>query len=83
MSVKIASINIYSLNDKNKVEFIKDFLDKYFIDICFIQETHVKDRNNMQFIKDKIYSYDVFSTLTHAYSAGIAILVRKDKGFKS
>ena len=49
MSVKIASINIYSLNDKNKVEFIKDFLDKYFIDICFMQETHVKDRNNMQF----------------------------------
>ena len=82
MSVKLASINIFSFNDKNKVEFIKDFLDNHCIDICFIQETHVKDTQNMQIIKDKIYSFDVYSTLTKSYSAGVAILVRKDKGFK-
>ena len=52
MSVKLASINILSFNDQNKVEFIRDFLDKYYIDICFIQETHVKDTHNMQIIKD-------------------------------
>jgi hypothetical protein len=69
MSVKLASINIFSLNDKNKVEFIKDFLDNHYIDICFIQETHVKDTQNMQIIKDKIYSFDVYSTLTNTYSA--------------
>ena len=82
MSVKLASINILSFNDQNKVEFIRDFLDKYYIDICFIQETHVKDTHNMQIIKDKLYSYDIYSTLTNAYSAGVAILVRKEKGFK-
>ena len=63
MSVKLASINILSFNDQNKVEFIRDFLDKYYIDICFIQETHVKDTQHMQIIKDKLYSYDIYSTL--------------------
>jgi hypothetical protein len=38
MSVKLASINILSFNDKNKIEFIKDFLDNRYIDICFIHK---------------------------------------------
>jgi exonuclease III len=36
----------------------------------------------MQIFKDKIYSLDVYSILTNTYSSGVAILVRKDKGFK-
>jgi exonuclease III len=57
MPVKLASINIFSFNDKNKVKFIKDFLDNHCIDICFIQETHVKDTQNMQIINDFINIY--------------------------
>ena len=82
MSIKLASFNIFSFNDKNKVEFIKDFLDKYNIDVCFIQETHIKDAENLKFIKDKFNSFDFYTTLTPNYSAGVGILVKKDKGFK-
>jgi exonuclease III len=82
MSIEISTLNIFTLNDKNKIMFVRDFIEKYKIDICFIQETHIKDVSIFNFIKDNLCLYDFYSTISPDNTRGVAIFIRKERGLK-
>ena len=82
MALIISTLNIFSFNNKNKIMFIREFLDRKMIDICFIQETHIHDINIFNSVKETFSSYFLFSSLTTSNSRGVCIFVKKDKNIK-
>ena len=82
MALNISTLNIFSFNNKNKIMFIREFLDRKMIDICFIQETHIHDINIFNSVKETFSSYFFFSSLTTSNSRGVCIFVKKDKNIK-
>ena len=81
MSIKISTLNIFTLNEKNKIMFVRDFIKKYKIDICFIQKTHIQDVSLFNFI-EKLFLYDFYSTISSDNTRGVAIFIRKERGLK-
>ncbi len=75
MALTISTLNILSFNNKNKIMFIREFLDKNRIDICFIQETHIHDIIIFNNVKETFSSYEFFSTLTTTNLEGCAFLL--------
>jgi len=82
MALIISTLNIFSFNNKNKIMFIREFLDKNRIDICFIQETHIHDINIFNNVKETFSSYEFFSTLTTTNSRGVCIFIKRERNIK-
>ena len=82
MALIISTLNIFSFNNKNKIMFIREFLDRNKIDICFIQETHIHDINIFNNVKETFSSYEFFSSLTATNSRGVSIFVKRERNIK-
>jgi exonuclease III len=82
MALIISTLNIFSFNNKHKIVFIREFLDKNRIDICFIQETHIHDINILNNVKETFSSYEFFYTLTTTNSRGVCIFIKRERNIK-
>ena len=80
MSLRVSTFNARSLNDKTKILFLYDFLIKYNVDVCFIQETLIHELDIVKFFRKTFVAYDLFITLTEGNFKGVAICVKKDVG---
>ena len=75
--VKLSTLNIRGLNSKEKVLYLKEFLMKYKIDICFLQETHIYKKQELLFLEETLKDYDIKTMICESKCRGVAILVRK------
>jgi len=62
-----------------KVVFLKEFLIKYNIDICFLQETHIDKVSEIEKIKEVFYDYSCVFPKCDGKSRGVGILIKKNE----
>lgn len=75
--VKLSTLNIRGLNGKEKVLYLKEFLMKYKIDICFLQETHIYKKQELLFLEETLNEYEIKTMMCESKCRGVATLVRK------
>lgn len=75
---KISSLNCRGLNNRNKILFLKDTLDMFKIDICFLQETHLDNEKQISFLTEQLSNFSVFCPLSDTKSKGVCILINKN-----
>lgn len=75
--LSISTLNVKGLNKLDKVLLIKDFLEKYKVEICFLQETHIDSEDKILSIKESITDFKVFCDVSENKTKGVAILVKK------
>ena len=80
--VRLSTLNVRGLTSKEKVLFLKDFLDYNKIDICFLQETHISKVGDLEYLNECLNNYDIRTMLTDSKSRGVGILVKKIEHFK-
>jgi exonuclease III len=81
MAIKFSTFNINGIN-KKKIYFLCDFLTKYNVDVCFLQETHLKEKEIIRFFKETLVTFDLYFTKTVNNSKGVAICIKRDVGIK-
>ena len=62
-----------------KVVFLREFLIKYNIDICFLQETHIDKVSEIEKIKEVFYDYSCVFPKCVGKSRGVGILIKKNE----
>lgn len=80
--VRLSTLNIRGLTSKEKVLYLKDFLDINKIDICFLQETHISKISDLEYLNECLFNYDIRTMLTDSRSRGVAILIKKIEKIK-
>jgi exonuclease III len=61
-----------------KSYYLKDVLEKNRIDICFIQETHLRDKEEIKNFESIFCDYDHHFTLNISKTRGVGIVVKKN-----
>ena len=74
---RIFSINCNGLRGTNRVEFLKDKINKFRIDICFIQETYIGNVKAAKLIESKLGG-KVYWSFTNNRGKGVGIFIRRD-----
>ena len=80
MDFKIATLNIKGLRDKSKVSLLSVFLLNHFVDILFLQETHLLDKKEGLSIADTL-GFEVFLSHGGFHSQGVGLLINKKSDF--
>ena len=80
MDFKIATLNIKGLRDKSKVSLLSVFLLNHFVDILFLQETHLLDKKEGLNIADTL-GFEGFWSHGGFHSRGVGLLINRKSDF--
>ena len=83
MSIKISTLNIRGLSTKEKLLFLRDFLVKFDIDICLLQETHLDSPAFLEITNDLLDGYECRFDITERKSRGVGIVIRKNRNIET
>ena len=74
--IKIATFNCRGINDKSKIYKIVDLLEKFNVEICFLQETHLDSSKTIEDYKSIFLDRNMESvwTINDNKSKGVAII---------
>jgi exonuclease III len=75
--IKIATLNIRSIYNEEKILYIKDLLIENNIDILFLQETHANEEEKNKYIQKHLRSYRYIFSYSDNASKGVGILISK------
>ena len=79
--IKTATINVRGLNSI-KCQYLRETVRINEIDICFLQETHIKDKDEIQVFNNILVDFLTLFTTKTIKTRGVGILVKKSTGFK-
>jgi exonuclease III len=80
---KIATINVRSIKNLEKIFYLKDLIEKNSIDIVFIQETHLDNKEFYNKICDVFKNYKVLCPILNDSYKGVGILVKNSVQYKN
>ena len=75
------SFNIRGINDINKANFLKDFMNIHRIGICYLQETHIDSPSYAEELGNVFCDYLCFFTVGSGKTRGVSILINKSLSF--
>ena len=73
-NLKILTFNIRGINDKNKAEFLKDYLRESEVDICFLQETHIDSPDYVDELGNILSNFLCYFTVRFDKTKGVGII---------
>ena len=76
--LNFVSFNIRGINDPAKSAFLKDYLEKKNISICFLQETHLDSISRIDDLEVLFSNYFCFFTTNKIKTRGVGILIKKN-----
>ena len=75
--LNFVSFNIRGINDPAKSSFLRDFLEKKKVSICFLQETHLDSIRRIEDLEIFFSNYFCFFTVNKIKTRGVGILISK------
>ena len=75
--IKIATLNVRGLNE-SKAVYLLDFIIRSKIDVCLLQETHIKSSSELEKIESVFYQFSCVFPLCESNSKGVGFLIRKN-----
>ena len=76
-SIKIATLNVRGLNE-SKALYLVDFIKKSEIDVCLLQETHIKSSSELEKIESVFNHFSCVFPLCESNSKEVGFLIRKN-----
>jgi exonuclease III len=80
VSLKIASMNVQGIGDKQKRKDVFNYLTNKKYNIYFLQDTHFVDKD-FKYIRSQ-WGYECFINNFNSQSRGVAILINNNFDFK-
>ena len=77
-NIKFLTLNIRGINDRNKADFLKDYLKNNGVDICFLQETHIDSPDTVQELDNLFSDFLCYFTIRFDKTKGVGILINKN-----
>ena len=78
LGVDLLTLNIREMNDQNKADFLKDYLNESQVDICFLQEKHIDSPDYVDELGNIFSDFFCYFTVRFDKTKGVGILVRKN-----
>ncbi len=75
MNLKIATLNIRSINKTSKIFFLNELLNNQKIDLLALQETHLIDLNLLNEIKNILPNYQILIPILDNSYKGIGFII--------
>ena len=66
------------MNDQVKMSFLKDFLKKNSVEICFIQETHIDPPDTVDVLGNLFSDFFCYFTMRLDKTKGVGILIKRN-----
>ena len=77
IKTKFLTLNIRGMNEPNKVQYLKDFLENRRVDICFLQETHIDSPDLVEELGNIFADFFCFFTVNFDKTKGVGVLINK------
>ena len=81
-TLNIASFNVRGLREEGKLTFLANDLDKYNVNICCLQETHIKEDIQQLIITKSGEQFYYINCFTQNQFHGIGFIIQKGIEFK-
>jgi len=77
LNIKFLTLNIRGINEKNKSDFLKDYLQNNGTEICFLQETHIDSPDTVNELGNIFSEFFCYFTIRFDKTKGVGILIKK------
>ena len=78
LNIKFLTLNIRGINEKNKSDFLKDYLQNNGTEICFLQETHIDSPDTVNELGNIFSEFFCYFTIRFDKTKGVGILIKKN-----